>query len=165
MKYAKPGSNGAKMKFESRYDNFIGGEFVKPAKGQYFENISPVTGKAFCEVARSSSDDIEKALDAAHSAKTKWGQTSPTERRALHHVRSHLRIRRGAVELVRPHWRGDPEHGVRLHRHVVTRAEDEPGAWKGGPLPAPRILHEMEDPDDASLEEEIPQAGPGPRFG
>lgn len=80
MRYAKPGTSGAKMKFESRYENFIGGEFVKPAKGQYFENISPVNGKAFCEVARSSSEDIEKALDAAHSAKTKWGQTSPTER-------------------------------------------------------------------------------------
>ena len=92
-------------------------------------------------------------------------QTSPTEHRALHHVRTHLRIRRGAVELVRPHWRGDPQYGVRLHRHVVTRAEDEPGPWKGGPLPAPRVLHEMEDPDDGPFEEAAPEQGTGPRFG
>ena len=92
-------------------------------------------------------------------------QTPPTEHRALHHVRTHLRIRMGQVELVRPHWRGDPQYGVRLHRHVVTRAEDELGSWKGGPLPAPRVLHEMEDPAEAVPEDEVPRTGPGPRFG
>ena len=49
-----------------RYENFIGGEFVKPKKGKYFENVSPVTGEPFCEVARSTSEDVELALDAAH---------------------------------------------------------------------------------------------------
>ncbi len=66
--------------FKKRYDNFIGGEFVAPAKGMYFENPSPVTGQTFCEVARSTAEDVERALDAAHAAKGAWGRTSPTER-------------------------------------------------------------------------------------
>lgn len=71
---------GIKNPFKARYENFIGGKFVPPVKGQYFENLSPVIGKAFCEVARSSSEDIELALDAAHAAKHSWGKTSPAER-------------------------------------------------------------------------------------
>jgi aldehyde dehydrogenase len=80
MLYAKPGSTGSKVQFKSRYANFIGGEWTPPAKGQYFENISPVTGQTFCEVPRSTAEDIDKALDAAHRAKTAWGQTSYAER-------------------------------------------------------------------------------------
>ena len=66
--------------FKKRYDNFIGGIWVPPIKGQYFENVTPVTGKVFCEVARSTSEDIDLALDAAHAAKDAWGRTSGTER-------------------------------------------------------------------------------------
>ncbi len=80
MRYARPNTPGAKVNFESRYDNFIGGEFVRPVKGQYFENISPVTGRPFTEVARSTAEDIEKALDAAHGAKQAWGNTAPAAR-------------------------------------------------------------------------------------
>ncbi len=68
------------VEFKKRYDNFIGGQFVAPASGRYFENPSPVTGQTFCEVARSSAEDVEKALDAAHAAKDAWGRTSATER-------------------------------------------------------------------------------------
>lgn len=68
-----------------------------------------------------------------------------TEERAFHHVRAHLRLRLGKVELVRPHWRGNPEKGVILHRHSVVRAEDEPGTWQGGPLPMPKIIKEFEN--------------------
>ncbi|NEX63889.1 aldehyde dehydrogenase [Noviherbaspirillum galbum] len=71
---------GIATPFKQRYDNFIGGKFVPPTKGEYFENISPVIGRAFCEVARSSADDIELALDAAHAAKKGWAKTSPTDR-------------------------------------------------------------------------------------
>jgi aldehyde dehydrogenase len=78
--YARPNSDGAKVNFKSRYGNYIGGEWVPPVKGQYFENISPVTGKPFCEIPRSTAEDIDKALDAAHAAKVAWGKTSPTER-------------------------------------------------------------------------------------
>ena len=63
-----------------RYDNYIGGQWIAPAKGQYFDNISPVTGQVVCQIARGTADDIELALDAAHRAKDSWGKTSPTER-------------------------------------------------------------------------------------
>ncbi len=63
-----------------RYDNFIGGQWVAPVNGQYFANISPITGKPICQVARSSAEDIELALDAAHAAREKWGQTAPAQR-------------------------------------------------------------------------------------
>ena len=66
--------------FKTRYDNFIGGKFVAPVKGQYFDNITPITGAKVCEVARSTAEDVELALDAAHAAKDAWGRTSATER-------------------------------------------------------------------------------------
>src|SRR5690349_15950136 len=78
--YARPGTADAKMSFQPRYDNWIGGEWVPPVKGQYFENPTPVTGENFCEVARSTSEDIELALDAAHAAAPAWGKTSAAER-------------------------------------------------------------------------------------
>jgi aldehyde dehydrogenase len=78
--YSQPGTKGSKVTFKSKYDNYIGGEWTPPEKGKYFENVSPVNGRVFCEVARSSSDDIEHALDAAHAAKKSWGETSAAER-------------------------------------------------------------------------------------
>ncbi len=63
-----------------KYENFIGGQWVPPVRGQYFTNVTPVTGQPICEVARSTAEDIEKALDAAHAAKEAWGKTSPAER-------------------------------------------------------------------------------------
>ena len=80
MTYVPPNQDGAIVKFRSRYENYIGGEWVKPVKGQYFQDITPVNGKPFCEVARSTAEDVELALDAAHKAKGAWGKTSPTER-------------------------------------------------------------------------------------
>ncbi len=81
--YARPGTSGALMAFQSRYHNFIGGQWTPPAEGQYFENVSPVNGQPFCEVARSTAADIEKALDAAHAAAPAWGKTSAAERAVL----------------------------------------------------------------------------------
>jgi len=66
--------------FKSRYGNYIGGQFVEPVNGRYFDNTSPITGGKICEIARSDKDDIEKALDAAHKAKDAWGKTSVAER-------------------------------------------------------------------------------------
>jgi aldehyde dehydrogenase len=80
MIYAKPGTDGAVVSFKPRYENFIGGEWLAPVKGQYFENITPVTGEVICEIPRSSAEDIELALDAAHKAKDAWGRTSVTDR-------------------------------------------------------------------------------------
>jgi aldehyde dehydrogenase len=78
--YVQPGQPGAVAEFKSRYDHWIGGKYVAPASGKYFENITPVTGKVFCEVARGDAADIDKALDAAHAAAKTWNKTSPTER-------------------------------------------------------------------------------------
>ena len=78
--YAAPGTDGSVVSFKPRYDHFIGGEYVAPAKGQYFENPTPITGETFTEVARGTAEDIEKALDAAGAAAPAWGKTSVTER-------------------------------------------------------------------------------------
>ena len=78
--YARPGAEGSLMSFQPRYDNYIGGEWVAPAQGRYFENPTPITGQTFCEIARSDESDIEKALDAAHAAAPAWGKTSAAER-------------------------------------------------------------------------------------
>lgn len=66
--------------FAARYDNFIGGKWVAPRSGKYFDNASPVTGQVVCKIARSEAPDVEAALDAAHSAKDAWGRTSVVER-------------------------------------------------------------------------------------
>ncbi len=80
MLYANPGSADAKVAFKAQYDNFIGGKFVPPVKGEYFEVITPVTGKRYTTAARSTAADIDLALDAAHAAAPAWGKTSAAER-------------------------------------------------------------------------------------
>jgi aldehyde dehydrogenase len=65
---------------KSRYDNFIGGKWVAPVRGQYFSNPTPITGQQICEIARSTAEDIELALDAAHKAREAWGQAAPAVR-------------------------------------------------------------------------------------
>ena len=80
MLYAHPRTPGAKIDFRPVYDNFINGRFVPPVKGQYFDVITPITGKAFTRAARSGAEDIELALDAAHAAAEGWGRTAPADR-------------------------------------------------------------------------------------
>ena len=80
MSYAIPNQADSKVSFKSRYENFIGGKWTPPVQGEYFENISPINGKTFCEIPRSTAEDIELALDAAHAAKDSWAKTSVTER-------------------------------------------------------------------------------------
>jgi len=81
--YSRPGSSGSPVMVESRYGNFIGGDWLPPSKGEYFENPSPVNGRSFTEVARSTGEDVELALDAAHAAKRAWGRTSAAERAVI----------------------------------------------------------------------------------
>ncbi|MCB9678088.1 MAG: aldehyde dehydrogenase [Alphaproteobacteria bacterium] len=83
MRYANPNTEGSLVHFRARYENYIGGEWVPPTRGQYFEDITPVTGQPFCEVPRSTAEDIEKALDAAHAAFPGWAATSVAERAAV----------------------------------------------------------------------------------
>jgi len=83
MIYAQPGTSDALVNFKAQYANFIGGEWVAPVGGKYFDNSSPVNGKTFCQIPRSDERDIELALDAAHAARESWGLTSVTERSNL----------------------------------------------------------------------------------
>ena len=71
---------GVANPFKKQYGNYIGGRWVAPADGQYFENVSPIDGQVFCSIPRSNEKDIEAALDAAHAAKKAWGRTSATDR-------------------------------------------------------------------------------------
>jgi aldehyde dehydrogenase len=80
MMYSAPGAPGAKIAFNTKYDNFIGGTWVAPVKGQYFDVITPISGKVYTQAARSGAEDIELALDAAHAAADAWGRTAPAER-------------------------------------------------------------------------------------
>ncbi len=77
MIYSHPGTSGAPVEFKTRYDNFIGGKFVAPVAGQYFDVITPISGKVYTQAARSTEADIELALDAAHAAKDGWAATPP----------------------------------------------------------------------------------------
>lgn len=78
--YANPGTPGAVMSYKGRYDNYIGGKYVAPSSGEYFENITPVTGQVFCEVARGNAKDVDMAVAAGWKAFESWGKTSVTER-------------------------------------------------------------------------------------
>ncbi len=80
MIYAAPGTAGAKIAYKARYENFINGKWTAPVKGQYFDVVTPINGKVYTQAARSTAEDIELALDAAHAAFPAWGKTDATTR-------------------------------------------------------------------------------------
>ncbi|MDR9753378.1 aldehyde dehydrogenase family protein [Pseudomonas sp. SZMC_28357] len=80
MIYAKPGTPDAALTLKPRYANYIGGQFVAPVKGRYFVNTSPVDASVIGEFPRSSVEDIELAVEAAHAAADAWGKTSAQNR-------------------------------------------------------------------------------------
>ncbi|MFJ4908897.1 aldehyde dehydrogenase family protein [Streptomyces sp. NPDC093249] len=82
-RYAAPGTEGALMSYEARYDHWIGGAYVAPVRGGYFENPSPVDGRPFTEIARGTAEDVDLALDAAHAAAPAWGRTAPADRASV----------------------------------------------------------------------------------
>ncbi|HSK38373.1 MAG TPA: aldehyde dehydrogenase family protein, partial [Arenibaculum sp.] len=83
MTSIEPGKYGHPVRFKKRYANYIGGEWTAPASGEYFENVTPVTGRPFCEIPRSNAQDVERALDAAHAARAAWGRISVADRARL----------------------------------------------------------------------------------
>ena len=83
MTSVQPGAYGFPVSIKKRYDNYIGGKWTPPVAGEYFDNITPVTGQVICQIARSKAADVELALDAAHAAKAAWGKTSAAERGRL----------------------------------------------------------------------------------
>jgi len=95
--------------FAASYDNFIGGRWVAPVAGRYFDNISPITGQSVCRVARSDAADIELALDAAHAAREGWGRTSPAERAlVLTRIADRLEANLGKLALAETWDNGKP---------------------------------------------------------
>jgi len=78
-----PATTAPPIHLRKQYDNYIGGRWIAPQSGLYFDNITPVTGEVLCRIARSNAADVELALDAAHAAKSAWGRTSPAERANL----------------------------------------------------------------------------------
>ena len=80
MKYVPPGQSGSIVSVQPRYENFIGGKWLAPTHGKYRVDLSPATGRPITEVAESTPEDVELALDAAHAAKDSWGEASATER-------------------------------------------------------------------------------------
>jgi aldehyde dehydrogenase len=83
MEYIQPGRPGSIVAVQAHYDNFVGGKWLPPVTGRYRVNLSPATAKPICEVADSSPEDVELALDAAHAAKDAWGDASPAQRAAV----------------------------------------------------------------------------------
>ncbi|HAT1577511.1 TPA: aldehyde dehydrogenase [Raoultella ornithinolytica] len=79
----QPNAYGTPLKLKTRYDNFIGGDWVAPTSGEYYKNLTPVTGQPLCEVASSNKKDIDLALDAAHKVRDQWAQTSVQQRAAI----------------------------------------------------------------------------------
>jgi len=80
MKYASPGTPGSVVELKDRYENFIGGKWVAPKLGGYSTNLTPATGKPICEVPKSTPEDVESALDAAHAAAVTWNESTPAQR-------------------------------------------------------------------------------------
>ena len=98
-----------RLPIRARYDNWIGGEYVPPARGQYFSNPTPVTGQHLCEVARSTHEDIDKALDAAHAAALSWNGTSAAFRaNILNRIADRLEANLEAIALIETLDNGKP---------------------------------------------------------
>src|SRR6476620_10100402 len=115
MVVAAPVQSGSQSIFQTRYDNFIGGNWVPPVKGKYSENLSPITGKSICQVPRSSAEDVELALDAAHAAKDKWGKTSPADRaRVLHKIADRIEENLDRLAIAETWDNGKPIRETRL---------------------------------------------------
>jgi aldehyde dehydrogenase len=98
-----------RLAIRSRYDNFIGGKWTPPLRGQYFTNLTPITGQPVCEIARSTAEDIEIALDAAHAAREAWARTSPAERaRMLNKIADKMEANLDLLALVETIDNGKP---------------------------------------------------------
>ena len=68
---------------EAGFGHFIGGSFVKPAGGQYFNAADPATGAILGRVAQGDAGDVDKAVAAARKAQGAWAKL-PGHARARH---------------------------------------------------------------------------------
>jgi len=100
---------GKEIAIRPHYDNWIGGRWTPAVKGQVFDNISPVNGKVICTIARSTAEDVELALDAAHAAHPAWGRTSPAERaNLLNRIADRIEAKLATLALVETIDNGKP---------------------------------------------------------
>ncbi|MEI1682980.1 aldehyde dehydrogenase family protein [Acinetobacter baumannii] len=83
MRYKDPNTPESKIFFKTQYENFIDGQWLPPVNGDYFDNISPVNGQAFTRIPRSTAQDINLAVAAAHKAQVEWAKTSTVNRSNL----------------------------------------------------------------------------------
>ena len=118
---------------KSRYDNWIGGQFRAPVKGRYFSNPTPITGQHLCDVARSTAEDVELALDAAHAAAPAWGKTSAAAR--THHPQQDRRPARAESR----RDRRDRDASTTASRFARRMAADLPLADRSLPLLRGRV--------------------------
>ena len=83
MIYTNPNESNAKYKVKEQYSNFIDGSWTEPQEGEFFDNISPITGENYTKVPRSSQKDVDLAVKAAKKAQVEWGKKSLAERSQL----------------------------------------------------------------------------------
>ena len=153
MIYAAPGQKGSKVSYKSRYENYIGGKWVRPAKEGYFQNITPVTGQPFCEVPRSTAEDIEQRFPPEILGGERPGDESPTQRRlggaggqgsggGLRARRRQTRTRwgAGARECAKVHSRIGGAHANLLSRVGGVRVRTSFRLDRTSPCPRPNGL-------------------------
>ena len=109
MRYVRPGEPDSIVHVSPRYENFIDGKWVSPVRGEYMVNLAPATAKPICEVARSTPEDVDVALDAAHQAKEEWGETSPAQRaKVLNAIADAIDAHREALAVAESWENGKP---------------------------------------------------------
>ena len=184
--FLAPGRPDALMSYQSRYEHWIGGEAVPPAGGQYFENPTPITGQPFCEIARGTAEDVERALDAAHAAAPAWGKTSAAERaKVLNKIADRMATNLRPLALAESLENGKPiretlaadiplaiDHfryfagAIRAQEGALSEIDDDTVAYHfHEPLGVVGADHPVELPDPDGDLEAGPGAGRGQRRG
>jgi aldehyde dehydrogenase (NAD+) len=75
-----PAPETADPKLETRYDLFIGGKFVTPKSGKYFDSINPATEDVLAQIALANQADVDAAYQAAQKAFGPWSRLPGAER-------------------------------------------------------------------------------------
>src|ERR1700692_1723394 len=113
MKYVPPGLPGSIVSVQPRYENFIGGKWLAPTHGKYRVDLAPATAGPITEVADSTPEDVELALDAAHAAKDTWGEACATERAGVPHAIAEVIEKNQDMLAVAESWEnGEPGRGA-----------------------------------------------------
>ena len=135
--YQAPGHADSPVQLKPRYENFIGGHWVPPVQGQYMQDLSPANARKFTEVPRSTKEDIELALDAAHASREAWGETSLTERaRVLNRIADVIEEHTEELAVAETWDNGKPVRETLAADIPLAADHFRYFAGKPGPLPA-----------------------------